>query len=811
MKREIIFNKLFTTHCTIIVLIAMLFSVLSPVGQVFAATPAAGITQADGSILYGFISANREVVGSWAYSSDGATVSGCSRCYVSGSVMTDAITAYFDLSAAGSYEVVLVAKHEGVGTYASVNGAEKVEVPALTAETLSLKTSAEGTAASGSYCTASAGTFSLNAGSNSIKISRRNWSNLRFDAILLKPVEEPSPTPTPTIGTAYTISANSNDLNYAESGTWNTTGTSSLTVSDTSSALHRWSTTSGSYAAFTLPAGAPDGYYTVEYYMTGADTAGSFTVDGTSAALQSRELSKWNNLGSGAYPLTRGSNVKLTVTSGNARATSIRFTYLGTEAPEVVIDGETQSDGSIWYKTDAASIRRNVDDALTNGYTSNAYNVVGSNRSYIVKQNDTENKITTDSYMEISINVPAADTYCLQFIGKYQPNYGKIQIDGGELMDMQEVSTLAHGTQRADTAGYFDFTAGTHVIRLYHDGLENHSIRLDVVSLKKAQMHTVSLINQIGTVSGAGTYAYGESVTVRAEGNTEYEFDYWQEGERIVSDEGEYTFVVSGDRELTAQFKPVNAETYDVVFKDINGVVLATMPVAAGGTLNETDITAVTQPSKPGKIFDGWDKSFPLAVNGKTIVTAKYRADETSEKYTVIANGETIADQVPFDTKVTVTASAEKEGESFSYWKDGNEKIVSYKSEYSFYVSGNISLTAVYGDSTTVVVPVVKTDNVMIDKTNSKMSFVSQISLPEGYELIECGTLISKTEGEITTETAGVTKVKARTQTAAGQYMASLTNVTSGAVRYARGYLIYKGPDGSITTIYGNTVSGTME
>ena len=388
---------------------------------------------------------------------------------------------------------------------------------------------------------------------------------------------------------------------------------------------------------------------------------------------------------------------------------------------------------------------------------------------------------------------------------------GKIQIDGGELMDMQEVSTLAHGTQRADTAGYFDFTAGTHVIRLYHDGLENHSIRLDVVSLKKAQMHTVSLINQIGTVSGAGTYAYGESVTVRAEGNTEYEFDYWQEGERIVSDEGEYTFVVSGDRELTAQFKPVNAETYDVVFKDINGVVLATMPVAAGGTLNETDITAVTQPSKPGKIFDGWDKSFPLAVNGKTIVTAKYRADETSEKYTVIANGETIADQVPFDTKVTVTASAEKEGESFSYWKDGNEKIVSYKSEYSFYVSGNISLTAVYGDSTTVVVPVVKTDNVMIDKTNSKMSFVSQISLPEGYELIECGTLISKTEGEITTETAGVTKVKARTQTAAGQYMASLTNVTSGAVRYARGYLIYKGPDGSITTIYGNTVSGTME
>ena len=295
-------------------------------------------------------------------------------------------------------------------------------------------------------------------------------------------------------------------------------------------------------------------------------------------------------------------------------------------------------------------------------------------------------------------------------------------------------------------------------------------------------------------------------------GDENYTFDYWLEGERIVSDEGEYTFVVSGDRELTAQFKPVNAETYDVVFKDINGVVLATMPVAAGGTLNETDITAVTQPGKPGKIFDGWDKEFPLTVNGKTIVTAKYRVDETAEKYTVTANGVTAADQVPFDTKVTVTAEAVNgEEKPFSYWKDGDNKIVSYNSKYSFYVSGNVTLTAVYGDSTTVVVPVVKTDNVMIDKTNSKMSFVSQVSLPEGYELIECGTLISKTAGDFTIETEGVTKVKARTQTAAGQYMASLTNVTSGAVRYARGYLIYKGPDGSITTIYGNTVSGTME
>ena len=43
---------------------------------------------------------------------------------------------------------------------------------------------------------------------------------------------------------------------------------------------------------------------------------------------------------------------------------------------------------------------------------------------------------------------------------------------------------------RADTAGYFDFSEGTHVIRLYHNGKVNNALRIDVVSLKKAEMHS---------------------------------------------------------------------------------------------------------------------------------------------------------------------------------------------------------------------------------------------------------------------------------------------------------------------------------
>ena len=327
---------------------------------------------------------------------------------------------------------------------------------------------------------------------------------------------------------------------------------------------------------------------------------------------------------------------------------------------------------------------------------------------------------------------------------------------------------------------------------------------------KEERYHTIEIINAAGTVTGAGTYAYSDTATVTAAGNDDYTFDYWQEGDEIVSCDASYTFTVTGDTTLTAQFKPAKADTYDVIFKDINGVVLATIPVKAGSTLNEADIMGVAHPTKPGRLFDGWDKTFPLTVNEKTMVTAKYKIDPTTAGYTVIANGTTVAENVPFDTKVTVTApAANSEGKAFSYWQDENHKIVSYHAAYTFYMSNNVALTAVYGASTPVL-PVVKTDNVIIDTVNSKMSFISRVALPDGYTMVECGTLIYDKNEAFDINTTGVRKIQARTQTPAGQYMASLTNVAMGNTRYARGYLVYKGIDGTMATVYGDIVSGTL-
>ena len=59
---------------------------------------------------------------------------------------------------------------------------------------------------------------------------------------------------------------------------------------------------------------------------------------------------------------------------------------------------------------------------------------------------------------------------------------------------------------------------------------------------------------ETATVSGAGTYSYGETVTLGFERNEDYAFQNWTENGVVVCEEPDYTFVVTADRDLVAQF-----------------------------------------------------------------------------------------------------------------------------------------------------------------------------------------------------------------------------------------------------------------
>ena len=62
-----------------------------------------------------------------------------------------------------------------------------------------------------------------------------------------------------------------------------------------------------------------------------------------------------------------------------------------------------------------------------------------------------------------------------------------------------------------------------------------------------------------GTVSGGGTYADGDTVTLTATPNSGYRFVGWMESGTTMSTNTNYTFVANSDRNLTAQFDRISS------------------------------------------------------------------------------------------------------------------------------------------------------------------------------------------------------------------------------------------------------------
>ena len=57
-----------------------------------------------------------------------------------------------------------------------------------------------------------------------------------------------------------------------------------------------------------------------------------------------------------------------------------------------------------------------------------------------------------------------------------------------------------------------------------------------------------------GTVTGGGTFEFGQTCTLTATPNEGYNFMYWTENGVMVSSDAIYSFIVTGDRDLVANF-----------------------------------------------------------------------------------------------------------------------------------------------------------------------------------------------------------------------------------------------------------------
>ena len=72
-----------------------------------------------------------------------------------------------------------------------------------------------------------------------------------------------------------------------------------------------------------------------------------------------------------------------------------------------------------------------------------------------------------------------------------------------------------------------------------------------------------------GVVNGGGTYQHGQSCTVTATANSDYSFTNWTENGNVVSTDASYTFIVTSNRILEANFiVSASGDTFSVDFED---------------------------------------------------------------------------------------------------------------------------------------------------------------------------------------------------------------------------------------------------
>jgi len=274
---------------------------------------------------------------------------------------------------------------------------------------------------------------------------------------------------------------------------------------------------------------------------------------------------------------------------------------------------------------------------------------------------------------------------------------------------------------------------------------------------------------------------------------------------KIISKEAVISTTLVSDFRLVAMF--ADTETYTVIFKDKNGVVVDRQEIAEGESATAPDMSDFYYESY---VFDGWDKDFSnvtcdLTVNAVYVRTADFYKVTVSGG---IVNGFVNLEAVKYNTKITVTLdeTAIPEGKVFAGWSiDNGKTIVSFAELYSFYVVTNTNLIAVYADEVAEV-PTIYLSAIV---NGNKLSFVSERSLPDyRYKFIESGILLT-TDAELadklTLENASdydaIKHGKTASTSADGQYKVTI-NATPNKEYYAVSYLAYIDKYGEIKVIY---------
>lgn len=248
---------------------------------------------------------------------------------------------------------------------------------------------------------------------------------------------------------------------------------------------------------------------------------------------------------------------------------------------------------------------------------------------------------------------------------------------------------------------------------------------------------TITLDISIHTPSGVDYQSaipttLGNNVSITLEGlYPSLEFVYF------VHDGNTYTassmqFTASGSTKVTAIYKSSN--TYTLTYLDTNNDII---DVIYGGQENFVITQPLTNPSKPGFDFIGWD--LPTNITEDTIVRPIYQV--SSDMVAVTING--LVMSYNYNEVVTLTPT----NPNFSYWADEHGQIVSTNPNYRFSALMSRTLNEVSNENIDIK-PRIYLSNVTGIR-EGYISLLGYIDHPRA-DVIEYGILASASENVLT-------------------------------------------------------------
>lgn len=191
-----------------------------------------------------------------------------------------------------------------------------------------------------------------------------------------------------------------------------------------------------------------------------------------------------------------------------------------------------------------------------------------------------------------------------------------------------------------------------------------------------------------GTVTGNGTYEYGDDVTLTATPASGYNFAAWLENDEVVSTNATYTIEdIAADHELVAKFAIDQFTVMASANPNDGGTV------SGGGTYDSGDSCTVTATAAEGHTFNNWTEnnvevstsaSYTFTVSGNRTLVANFSLNQYNVELDVAPSGSgTVTGNGTYNygSNVNLTATPAT-GYQFVNWTSGGT-VVSTNANYT--------------------------------------------------------------------------------------------------------------------------------